>query len=317
MNPSMNAVRLRHLLLHAVEHVPFYQQHWRAHGVDLTRVGSAVHLEFLPVLSKSHLAGIAAGMRADEKWVRRLRWRFISALRDVGYVPGEKLMLISDEPLPKKASFLRWTHADSRAGDAQVLATYARVRPHVVHGSLSSLVALARRMLATPDITSRPKLVVSTGEPLSDAQRALLESAFSARVADFYSVKDIGLIAYSRPGSRAFQMLTRDFHVELLRTGSGAGTERLLVTDLGEGPLPLIRFDTGDLVRRDPGQAGAPIIEVCGPDGQAAEAAHGELLSPYEVDVALDRNERAQAAPAIEGRAWAARPLWSGAALRP
>ena len=41
-------------------------------------------------------------------------------------------------------------------------------------------------MLATPEVKWRPTLVISTAEQLTDAQRALLESAFSARVADFY-----------------------------------------------------------------------------------------------------------------------------------
>lgn len=327
MNTSMNAVRLRQLLLHAVEYVPFYRQHWRAHGVDLTRVGSAVHLEFLPVVTHADLADHVATLRADEGATRRRRWRFINALREVGYTPGQKLMLISNEPLAKKAAFLRWTHADARAGEAEVFATYARTRPHVIHGPLNSLVLLARRMLATPDVKHRPKLVVSTGQQLSDAQRTLLESAFSARVADFYSVRDLGLIAYSAPGSRAYQIQTNDFHVELLR--ADAGRERLVVTDLGEGPIPLIRFDTGDLVRRDLARAGTPVVEVCGKESAREEAAldvaSDEFLSPFEVERALDRGSRAatpnnQIAPisTIDSTAWNARPAWSGAAaLRP
>src|SRR5262245_59471831 len=107
----MNAVRLRQLVLDAAEHVPFYRQHWRAAGVDLTRIGSAVHIEFLPVVRKTDLLACPPALRLDQRLldraesmdhtgVRRRRWRFLNALRDVGYVPGEKLMLISDAPRP-------------------------------------------------------------------------------------------------------------------------------------------------------------------------------------------------------------------------
>jgi phenylacetate-coenzyme A ligase PaaK-like adenylate-forming protein len=321
MNASMNASRLRQLTLDAVEHVPFYKQHWRSNGVDLTRVYTAVHLGFLPVVRKTDLAPHVDELRADEHSARRRRARFMHALRDVGYIPGEKLMLISDEPRPKMAAFLRWTHVDVSQGEQNIFDTYARVRPRVLHGPLSSLVLLARRMLATPDVKCRPKLVVSTGQQLTDEQRSLLESAFDARVADFYGTRELGLIAYSKPGSRGYQLFPREFHIELLRTGTAL--ERLVVTDLGGGAIPLIRFDTEDLVRRDLTRSDSLIVEICGADGDSLAAAAGELLSPYEVELALDRGERAATAAAartatsVKSSAWAVPPRWYEAALRP
>jgi phenylacetate-coenzyme A ligase PaaK-like adenylate-forming protein len=321
MNASMNASRLRQLTLDAVEHVPFYKEHWRANGVDLTRVYSAVHLGFLPVVRKADLAPLAQELRADEDTARRRRARFMHALRDVGYIPGEKVMLISDEPRPKMAAFLRWTHVDVKQGEQDIFDTYARVRPRVLYGPLSSLVLLARRQLATPDMSFRPKLVVSTGEQLTDEQRSLLQSAFAARVADFYSTHATGLIAYSKPDSRGYQLFPREFHFELLRTGTEL--ERLVVTDLGGGALPLIRFDTEDLVRRDLTRAESPIMEICGREGDSLLAAAGDYLSPEEVELALDRGERAASAAAartaarVKSSAWAVPPRWYEAALRP
>jgi phenylacetate-CoA ligase len=330
-SPPMNASRLRHILLEAAEHVPFYKQHWRAAGVDLTRVGSAVHLEFLPVVSKADLLACPPELRLDQRFseraphveqalVRRRRWRFVTALRDVGYVPGEKVMLISDAPRASGVAFLRWTYVDPSCGESEVFATYARKRPHVLYGPLSSLVLLARRMLATPQVTCRPKLVVSTGEQLTDAQRSLLESAFNARVADFYELGAAGLVAYSRPGISGYHVLSKDFHLELLRVPGTTGLERLVITDLGDSAMPLIRFDTGDLVRRDGARAGSPIVGISGRDADGLPAASGECLSPYEVELALDRAERAGSRPTpetIESSTWGARAPWSEAALRP
>jgi hypothetical protein len=307
----MNALRLRHLLLDAAEHVPFYRQHWRAAGIDLTRIASAVHLEFLPVVRREDLLACAPEMRVDQRLLeqptrinpsddsskqpfempidhaalRRRRWRFVHALRDVGYVPGDKLMLISEPPFPVGASLLRWTYADLRRGEAEVFATYARTRPHVLYGPLSSLLALARRLLTTPEVKSRPKLVISTREELPDSERAVLESAFGARIADFYGTAELGLLAYTKPGISGYRMLTTDFHVETLRSGN-AGMERLVITDLESGAMPLIRFDTGDLVRRDTARAGAPIVQLNGREAPRLVTAGYE--SPREVPLEFD-----------------------------
>lgn len=310
----MNAIRLRQLILEAAQNVPFYRHHWKAAGVDLTRIGSAVHLEFLPVVKKADLLACPPEERLDQRFLervargestsgstgtpfevpidhaslRRRRWRFLNALRDVGYVPGEKLMLITDPPFPTGAAMLRWTYADLRRGEEAVFQTYARTRPAVLYGPLSSLVLLARRMLATPRVQCRPKLVVSTAEQLTDAQRTLLETAFSARVADFYGMTELGLVAYSRPGLAGYKLATKDFHFEMLRS-AGTDLERLVVTDLHGGAMPLIRFDTGDLVRRDPTRADSPVVQVSGRVVDCLKLANGGVLSPYEVTLALDR----------------------------
>lgn len=347
----MNAIRLHRILLDAVEHVPFYRQHWRAAGVDLTRIASAVHLEFLPVVRKADLLACPAELRIDQRFLgrtldassaqpgelpadhaalRRRRKRFVRALRDVGYSPGERLMLITEPPFPAGAALLRWTCVDSHAPEAEMFARFVRTRPHVLYGPLSALLRIARRMLTAPEVRFRPRLVISTAEQLTDAQRALLESAFSARVAEFYSIRELGLIAYTRPGRAAYEVLERDFHVEFLPVGAGSPFERLVITDLEAGAVPLIRFDTGDLVRRDRERPGAPIVEIRGREAQALEPANGTWLSPEEVALALERMDgeprRACAGPEEAGADLArlpprpARPLLgllAGARLQP
>jgi phenylacetate-coenzyme A ligase PaaK-like adenylate-forming protein len=137
-------------------------------------------------------------------------------------------------------------------------------------------------------VTSRPKLVISTAGQLTDAQRTLLETAFDARVADFYGTPELGLVAYSKPGISGYNVLTKEFHIETIRAGS-SGLERLVVTDLGGGLTPLIRFDTGDLVRRDLARAGKPIVQVCGEEVEAPQVPAGSYVAPYPRPVEVDR----------------------------
>ena len=274
----MNAIQLRRMVMDAAEHVPFYRRHWKHAGVDLTRVYSATHLEFLPVVTRNDLLSCAPEDRLDRRYLGqplrgeqtctpsgdafdvpldkrtqlRRRMRFWNALRDVGYVPGERLMLFSETPMATGAALLRWTHADAALSDDALCAKCVMARPAVLCGPLSVLTRLAARVVESREAVWLPRLLVSTAEHLTDAKRALLESTFRTKVADFYSTPELGLVAYSKPGVPGYQLLRDEFHIETLHSvGHRGGPERLLVTDLVPGAMPLIRFDTGDFAVPD------------------------------------------------------------------
>lgn len=255
----MNAIQLRHMIMDAAEHVPFYRRHWRAAGIDLTRIYSSVPLEFLPVVTRADLLNAPPEERIDERFhgavdkraLQRQRARFWRALRDVGYVPSERVMIISDDALPLGAAVLRWTRVDTSLDDEAMLAKYLKVRPGVLCGPLALLTRLATRLAASTEVRWQPRLVVSTAEQLTDAKRVLLEATFGAKVADFYSTPEQGLIAYSTPGVGGYRSFDDEFVIESLHAVPGKGPGRLIVTDLVPGAMPLIRFDTGDVVTRD------------------------------------------------------------------
>jgi phenylacetate-CoA ligase len=249
------------MIMDAAEHVPFYRRHWQQAGIDLTRIYSSVPLEFLPVVTRAHLLDSPPedlidrrfrGVTVDKRALERQRKRFWNALREIGYVPGERVMIISDDALmPTGASLLRWTRVDPSLDDEAILATYSRVRPGVLYGPLGLLTRLATRLAASTEPVWQPRLVVSTAEQLTDAKRVLLESTFGAKVADFYSTPEQGLIAYSKPGVAGYRSFDDEFVIESLHATPGKGAGRLIVTDLVPGAMPLIRFDTGDSVTRD------------------------------------------------------------------
>src|SRR3954471_19649663 len=153
----MNAIQLRRMIMEAAEHVPFYRRHWREAGIDLTRIYSSVPLEFLPVVTRADLLNAPPEERLDQRFrgavdkrtLQRQRARFWRALRDVGYAPGERVMIISDDALPTGASLLRWTRVDTSLDDEAMLAKYSKVRPGVLHGPLSLLSRLATRLASS------------------------------------------------------------------------------------------------------------------------------------------------------------------------
>ncbi len=342
----MYAIQLRRMILEAAEHVPFYRRHWKQAGVDLTRIGSAVHLEFLPVVREADLLASPPEDRIDQRYLiradrsdasdigqpfelpadlrtqRRQRTRFLRALNDVGYSFGDRVLYVGSPPFPTGPMFLRWTTVDSRVNDDVLLAKYLKARPHVLYGPLPSLVSLAHRLNASPDVTWRPRVVVSTARSLTEGDRALLESTFATGVADFYSTGTLGLIAYAKPGMTGYQFMTNEFHVETLPTapvqpmhqvmgpvmGQRGGPERLVITDLMAGAMPLIRFDTGDLVRREAARTGAltapPILSIIGREPEEPRVVLGEL--PH----APGFPDSDDAEPALPRPTWSPAPLY-------
>lgn len=331
----MYAIQLRRMILDAAEHVPFYRRHWRQGGVDLTRIGSAVHLEFLPVVREADLLAAPPEDRVDERYLirptqadaasdigqpfelpsdlrtqRRQRTRFLRALNDVGYSFGDRVLYVGSPPFPSGPMYLLWTSVDSRVNDDLLLARYVKARPHVLHAPLPSLVALARRLNESSDVTWRPRVVVSTGRSLTDADRTLLESTFGVGVADFYQTRTLGLIAYSKPGMKGYQFMTNEFHVEVLPTvpGQRGGPERLVITDLVPGVTPLIRFDTGDLVCREAARPGAltapPVIGIIGREPEEPRVVLGDLPE------AAEHPDLADGEPSLQRPTWSPAPLY-------
>ena len=132
---------------------------------------------------------------------------------------------------------------------ATVLKQYYSIRPSVLYGQQSALVMLAEGI----EVERRPlpSIIIGFGEQLTPSIRNLVQARLGAEITDFYSTTEVGLIAVHRPGDDSYRMMQPDLLYEYLPTDDVPGYERLIVTTLGGGAMPFIRYDTGDLVKRD------------------------------------------------------------------
>lgn len=301
------------------ENVPFYRHHWRAAGVEVRGLRWPEDLARLPVVTKADLlrcevaarldARFAHGkltaettsgstgqpleLRIDKAHARRRRWRFLRALVACGYRPGDQLMLISSRPsgairrVSTWATLARWKYVDLYAGENELLQEYLRTQPRVLYGPLSALLMLAQAIDRDgPANYHRPAIVVSTAEQLTDSSRRSLREAFGVDVTDFYGMAELGLVAWCKSGEQHYFTAQHGLALEFLPTADLAGFERLVVTD-PDGPMPLIRYDTGDLVRRDRTRADSPIVEIGGRQVDFIRLPDGRRVSPYRIDGAL------------------------------
>jgi phenylacetate-CoA ligase len=301
---------MRRLLVTAGRHVPFHRQLWAATGIDAAELRLPDDFLLLPVLRKQDL--LAAGERLiDERWARdqlygertsgssgepftmlldprtrlRRQLRFLAALFAVGYRPRQKLLFISTRGAGLLHRALGWTCADLTSGEEALLRTYMRVRPRVVYGPLRALVSLARAVSQEPG-AHRPELVISTAERIGSGDAALLD-AWSPRVADFYGLTELGLVAWRAPGAAHYRSVPGIF-CELLPDRHSPECRRLVLTETAPGAVPVIRYETGDLARVETRPEGAVIRAIEGREVDFLRLPGGAALSPYRITTQLE-----------------------------
>jgi phenylacetate-CoA ligase len=291
--------------------VPLYGRFWAAAGVDPARLATLADFARLPLLDKTVLRAAPPGERLhdarrnaryseerssgssgeplailkDRGARLRRSWAFFAALLACGYRPGQRTLLLTSRRNPRWPDFPLWAYAGIGADTGALLARCEALRPALLYGPLSTLELMAARRGAR---AWQPRLVVSTAEQLNASRRAVLERGFGDTVADFYGMTEFGLIAYRRPGAVAYVPARGTLMLEYLPVPGEPGIERLVVTDLAECAAPLIRYDTGDLVRRDPARPGQPIVEFAGRSMDCLLRGDGTRVSPYRLDVFLE-----------------------------
>jgi len=144
------------------------------------------------------------------------------------------------------------------------------------------------------------KKAVFSAEPYLAFQRTQYEGEYGMATVSAYGTADLGLLAYTRPGSDGFQVLANVI-VELVDKDSGQAVEpgtpgEVVVTKL-EKAYALIRLGTGDLGVFVPDGAGQA-LRLVGRVGDAIKV-RGMFLHPNQLIAALGRVEQVKHGRAI------------------
>jgi phenylacetate-CoA ligase len=313
--PAPANAQLLRLVVDAGRHVPMYRRLWAESGIDVSDLRTMRDFQRLPRVDK---AALRASRPEDRIHARRLgsrlveerssgssgepltvfkdryvdvvrRWAFLRALHACGYRPGQPCLLLTSRRDAREWRALRWCYASIGEDTATLAGRLEALGAGLLYGPLGTLECLAGHLAAQPSSRSAARLVVSTAEQLTRPRRATLERGFGSRIADFYGMTEFGLIAYRPPGGSAFLPARPSLLLEFLPVPGEPALERLVVTDLAARCSPLIRYDTGDLVRRDTGRATRPILEFAGRSFDSIVRPDGEHISPYRLDVLLEQ----------------------------
>ena len=117
----------------------------------------------------------------------------------------------------------------------------------------SNALAIARYVARNPKTKPQLLTILTAGEPLTDETRRQCAEHLGCSCIDIYSSAECGLIAIDCPVGEVMHIQSELCRAEILDRNDKPAREgawgRLIVTPLYNFAMPLIRYDTGDLVR--------------------------------------------------------------------
>ncbi len=127
---------------------------------------------------------------------------------------------------------------------------YNRTRPRVVVGYANALYEFSRFISQAGLKLCPPRGVISSAEKLYDYQRAQIEAAFGAPVFDRYGCREVMMIGAECERHKGLHVAADNLYVEVVAKGQLCEPGQMgevLITDLHNHGMPLIRYQVGDV----------------------------------------------------------------------
>ena len=137
-------------------------------------------------------------------------------------------------------------------------------------------------------VNSAVKSIISMSESLNEYTKATLSKVFGVQAVSRYSNIENGIIAQQETTRESrFLINTASYHIEVLDLDSDIPVKngqlgRIVVTDLYNKAMPMLRYDTGDIGAIDPGD-NRYLSSIEGRKLDRIFNTKGELLSSYIV----------------------------------
>ncbi|RME41142.1 MAG: phenylacetate--CoA ligase family protein [Caldilineae bacterium] len=276
--------KLKEIVQYAYEYVPYYRRRYRQAGIHPQDIRTLDDFEQLPFLTKAdinnhlpemvspHYAALqpeSTGGSTGEPlrfFVDDSFWWWNAALEFrgrgwYGVREGDKMAWVwgAAQDMP---SWSRGARLKARLMRHRFLNAFAMTRPKMQHfaemlsrwqpvmfRAYPSALALFASYLEEMGITNiRPRLIETSAEKVTPIQRQLFQRVFQCAVADCYSARELGTIAYQCPQQGLHVCETR--YLEIVAHGNVVPAGQLgeiAVTSLTQFGMPLIRYRIGDM----------------------------------------------------------------------
>lgn len=197
-----------------------------------------------------------------------------------GHYPGDKVFLLwgAQSDFPKNPSWrwrlfdryiMRKLWAPASLLNERTLESYRHTfntfRPDVVIAYPWSLIVFCEYLAQKGSALHQPRSVICTAEPLLPSQRAFIEATLGCAVFEHYGSREFGMIAGECELHSGLHINPALAYVEVVPIGgSDSELAEVLVTDLVNYGMPLIRYQVNDccnnIVRRCSCGRGYPLI---------------------------------------------------------
>jgi phenylacetate-CoA ligase len=123
------------------------------------------------------------------------------------------------------------------------------IRPAVIYSYASSMVLLAAEIEKQTTRPIQPRLVFTTGELLTEADRQRINRAFNVELKDIYGLVEMGDVAWQCAEVNGYHLNMDSFYAEVDESGSrGITSGPLVITNLHSWAMPFIRYQVGDVI---------------------------------------------------------------------
>lgn len=280
---ALQWTKLQQLLAHCWARVPYYGAQWRALGIaDPRDIASTDDYARLPTIDKTIIRARSEELVADDQragllykstggstgdplrfgYTRESYERRVAVMhRGYGWAGarlGERTLYLwglpAQPPLKDRlfhAAFnrrMRNVFTLDEAEMARIAELMARFRPATVVGYVAPVARLAEWLLARGRRVPAPGRILTAAESLHPSQRTLIERAFGCRAYDTYGCREFMLIA-SECTHGGLHLTADHLRTELGDAvgGDAGGPREVVVTDLHNYGMPLLRYRNGDL----------------------------------------------------------------------
>lgn len=160
----------------------------------------------------------------------------------------------------------------------------------------ASTLAAITKYIQTKRISTSAKVesFITLSESLDLATKRLAKSQFKTIVISRYSNQELGIMAQQDMDTDDFMLNVGSFYFELLDLENDIPAEagqpgRIVVTDLFNRSMPLIRYDTGDIgVLKETDTGEAPrLLTIEGRRVDFIYSTKGNLISPYVINTPM------------------------------
>jgi phenylacetate-CoA ligase len=296
--------KLKGLLRHCYDNVPFYRAQWQALNIEPDDIQSLSDFEKLPVLTKDVIrenydnliannysgnivktTGGSSGvplkfqldMESDERR-RSIMWR---GYRWGGYEIGQRaLYLWGADSGPKSLRSRLKDKLYHRIYNRHILNSFAMTadnmgdylsafnnyRPEVVVGYVTPLMLLADWIKANNQIVHSPKVILTGAEALRDFQRERLREVFGCKVVNTYGCRECMLIA-----------------AECAHCGKMHCNDDHLLLETVDEKNQLVKNEPGDLLITDLHNYGFPLIRYRNGDRVTLSEENKSCHLPFSV----------------------------------
>ncbi len=249
--------RLRHLVLHAYRHVPYYRRLFDRHGLRPETIQGRCDLERIPITSRRDLQSLpdgevlsrgsdparmltfrTSGSSGMPLTIRRapleqlvLRSLYMRAMRDLGLKFSSSIAVVaSGHTTDPRRHPLTWrlfqtldprrrALVDALLPQERIRRLLRRFRPDVIVGYAGTLARVAEALTPEDRRLIRPRFLKADSEVLTPLMRAQIARGFGAQVYEMYDSHEFFTLAWECPATGELHVCGDGLILEVLKDG--------------------------------------------------------------------------------------------------